>query len=157
MVSSKTLLPHIHFNPEELNPAATHRAAAQRSTSCGLPYDHIRLHLGIGSPKSACSAPELAQPRRSAACNDAYGSYRAGDNVFLRPEVFEGAQRLVTHGFFFAMGGFVSRNRQDPITTWEQLEAPLGAQYVADIQSIDTTTIMDRSKGDVLPQGVALI
>src|ERR1700761_2013700 len=63
----------------------------------------------------------------------------------------------LTHGFFFAMGGFVSHNGQEPITTWKQLEAPLGARYVADIRSIKATIIMDRSKGDALSKGVALI
>jgi hypothetical protein len=56
-----------------------------------------------------------------------------------------------------SMGGFVSHNRQDPITTWKQLEAPLGARYVADIRSIKATIIMDRNKGDALSKGVALI
>jgi hypothetical protein len=64
----------------------------------------------------------------------------------------------LTHGFFFAMGGFVSHGRQHPITTTKQLEAPLlGARYIADIQSIDEAIIMDRSKGDALSKGVAVI
>ncbi|KAJ7789232.1 hypothetical protein B0H14DRAFT_3574473 [Mycena olivaceomarginata] len=64
----------------------------------------------------------------------------------------------LTHGFFFAMGGFISHRRQHPITTWKQLEAPLlGARYIADIQSIDVAIIMDRSKGDALSKGVALV
>ncbi|KAJ7445536.1 hypothetical protein B0H11DRAFT_1693569, partial [Mycena galericulata] len=62
-----------------------------------------------------------------------------------------------THGFFFAMGGFVSAGGI-PITTFKQLEEPLlGAQYLTDIRAIDVAFIMDRSKGDALSKGVALV
>jgi hypothetical protein len=64
----------------------------------------------------------------------------------------------VTHGFFFAMGGFVARGSQHPIAKLEQLEDPLrGPQYIADIQAIDVAHIMDRSKGDALSKGVAVL
>ncbi|KAJ7718573.1 hypothetical protein DFH07DRAFT_860209 [Mycena maculata] len=62
-----------------------------------------------------------------------------------------------THGFFFAMGGFVS-GTGTPVTTFKQLEDPLlGAQYLAEIRATDVASIMDRSKGDALSKGVALI
>ncbi|KAJ7608016.1 hypothetical protein DFH06DRAFT_690339 [Mycena polygramma] len=63
-----------------------------------------------------------------------------------------------THGFFFAMGGFVSGDEQHPITALEQLEDPvLGEQYLADIRAIDCERIMDKSKGDALSKGLALM
>ncbi|KAJ7872767.1 hypothetical protein B0H14DRAFT_2344526, partial [Mycena olivaceomarginata] len=64
-----------------------------------------------------------------------------------------------THGFFFAMGGFVSADGQYPITTiLAQLEDPvLGRQFLADIRAIDSEIIMDKSKGDALSKLVALL
>ncbi|KAJ6573413.1 hypothetical protein DFH09DRAFT_1151777 [Mycena vulgaris] len=63
-----------------------------------------------------------------------------------------------THGFFFAMGGFVSRGKMGhPIIILKQLEGPFGAEYHADIRAVDTASIMDRSKGDALSKGVALM
>ncbi|KAJ7469584.1 hypothetical protein FB451DRAFT_1091624 [Mycena latifolia] len=62
------------------------------------------------------------------------------------------------HGFFFAMGGFVSRGSLHPITTLKQLEDPLmGAQYLADIRATDSEEILDKSKGDALSKGFALL
>ncbi|KAF8135356.1 hypothetical protein K438DRAFT_2123002 [Mycena galopus ATCC 62051] len=64
----------------------------------------------------------------------------------------------LTHGFFFAMGGFVARGSQHPIATLKQLEEPLrGPQYITDIQATEVAHIMDRSKGDALSKGVALL
>ncbi|KAJ6573016.1 hypothetical protein DFH09DRAFT_1459306 [Mycena vulgaris] len=62
-----------------------------------------------------------------------------------------------THGFFFSMGGFVSQNRH-PITTFKQLEDPLlGPEYLSAIHKVKVADIMDKSKGDVLSKGVALM
>ncbi|KAJ7252978.1 hypothetical protein C8J57DRAFT_1077116 [Mycena rebaudengoi] len=65
----------------------------------------------------------------------------------------------ITHGFFFAMGGFVSRGEiGHPIITLKQLEGPpLRAKYLVDIRAVDAASIMDRSKGDALSKGVALM
>ncbi|KAJ7787244.1 hypothetical protein B0H14DRAFT_2399746 [Mycena olivaceomarginata] len=60
-----------------------------------------------------------------------------------------------THGFFISMGGFVSRNGHHPITTSKQLEDV--AEYLADICAIEADDIKERSKGDALSKGVALI
>jgi hypothetical protein len=53
------------------------------------------------------------------------------------------------------MGGFVSRNGHHPITTSKQLEDV--AEYLADICAIEADDIKERSKGDALSKGVALI
>ncbi|KAJ7681023.1 hypothetical protein DFH06DRAFT_1405873 [Mycena polygramma] len=65
----------------------------------------------------------------------------------------------LTHGFFFCMGGFVSRSDEHPITTLEQLyprDARLGTRYRDDIRRIRREDIMDKSKGDGLSKGLAL-
>ncbi|KAF8173233.1 hypothetical protein K438DRAFT_1772329 [Mycena galopus ATCC 62051] len=63
-----------------------------------------------------------------------------------------------THGFFFAMGGFVFADGQYPITTLEQLEdALLEDEILKGIRAIDSGIIMDKSKGDALSKGVALL
>ncbi|KAJ7919451.1 hypothetical protein B0H13DRAFT_2430255 [Mycena leptocephala] len=62
-----------------------------------------------------------------------------------------------THGYFFYMGGFVSR-LGNPIATRKQLDDSIvGPQYIAAIQAIAEDDIMDRSKGDALSKGVALV
>jgi hypothetical protein len=64
----------------------------------------------------------------------------------------------ITHGFFFSMGGFVSRRGRHPITTMEQLEDPLlGPAYISDILDVDAEDLMDRSKADALSKGLALL
>ncbi|KAJ7680150.1 hypothetical protein B0H17DRAFT_1232299 [Mycena rosella] len=63
----------------------------------------------------------------------------------------------ITHGFFFSMGGFVSQIGH-PIATKKQIEDPLlGPEYLSAITKIDTEDIMDKSKGDALSKGVALV
>ncbi|KAJ7700352.1 hypothetical protein B0H17DRAFT_1128772 [Mycena rosella] len=62
-----------------------------------------------------------------------------------------------SHGFFFSMGGFVSQSGH-PIATKAQIEHPvLGPQYLASIRKIKKADIMDKSKGDALSKGVALV
>ncbi|KAJ7704545.1 hypothetical protein B0H17DRAFT_13449, partial [Mycena rosella] len=62
-----------------------------------------------------------------------------------------------THGFFFSMGGFVSRIGH-PIATKKQIEdSLLGPEYLSAITKIDTEDIMDKSNGDALSKGVALV
>ncbi|KAJ6595237.1 hypothetical protein DFH09DRAFT_906342 [Mycena vulgaris] len=64
----------------------------------------------------------------------------------------------ITHGFFISMGGFVSRVGHHPNTTIAQLEdSLLGPQYQSDIRAVDREEIRDRSKGDGLSKGVALL
>ncbi|KAF7357429.1 hypothetical protein MSAN_01338900 [Mycena sanguinolenta] len=60
----------------------------------------------------------------------------------------------ITHGFFFAMGGFVSQGHH-PIATHEQLRSH--PEYAAAIQHFKNEDIEDKSKGDFLSKGVALI
>ncbi|KAJ7704522.1 hypothetical protein B0H17DRAFT_921180, partial [Mycena rosella] len=63
----------------------------------------------------------------------------------------------ITHGFFFSMGGFVSRIGH-PIATKQQIEDPLlGPEYLSAITKINIEDIMDKSKGDALSKGVALL
>ncbi|KAJ7800638.1 hypothetical protein B0H14DRAFT_2616046 [Mycena olivaceomarginata] len=57
--------------------------------------------------------------------------------------VYPGLSR--THGFFFAMGGFVTRDGHHPIVTEKQL-----AQYIEGIKEITEEDIVDKSKGDNL-------
>ncbi|KAJ7021515.1 hypothetical protein C8F04DRAFT_1314218, partial [Mycena alexandri] len=70
------------------------------------------------------------------------------------------AQRIIstTHGFFLCMGGFVSRQGGNPVTTINQLNDPvLGPEYRADIRNTRRQDIMDKSKGDGLSKGLALM
>ncbi|KAJ7151291.1 hypothetical protein C8R43DRAFT_1067476 [Mycena crocata] len=60
-----------------------------------------------------------------------------------------------THGFFICMGGFVSRSRHNPIVTEEQLDEALG--FITDIRAEEEEDIKDKSKGDALSKGVALV
>ncbi|KAJ6552224.1 hypothetical protein DFH09DRAFT_925333, partial [Mycena vulgaris] len=64
----------------------------------------------------------------------------------------------ISHGFFFSMGGFVSQAGY-PIATKQQLAhpPPLGSDYISAIRKIKTEEIMDKSKGDTLSKGVALV
>ncbi|KAJ7145197.1 hypothetical protein C8R43DRAFT_890814, partial [Mycena crocata] len=60
------------------------------------------------------------------------------------------------HGFFVAMGGFVSLDGH-PITTKTQLEHPLvGAAYISAIQAVKVQEILGRSKGDALSKAITL-
>ncbi|KAJ7800105.1 hypothetical protein B0H14DRAFT_2616467 [Mycena olivaceomarginata] len=61
----------------------------------------------------------------------------------------------LAHGFFFAMGGFVSAHGHHPIVTEEQLR--LHPEYLAAIQSIREEDIEDKSKGDSLSKGMVLL
>jgi hypothetical protein len=64
----------------------------------------------------------------------------------------------LTHGFFFSMGGFASRAGHHPITTVAQLrELSLGPEYRAAIRRTRRADIMDKSKGDGLSKGIALL
>ncbi|KAJ7151317.1 hypothetical protein C8R43DRAFT_886872 [Mycena crocata] len=60
-----------------------------------------------------------------------------------------------THGFFICMGGFMSRSRHNPIVTEEQLDESLG--FITDIRAVEDEDIKDKSKGDALSKGVALV
>ncbi|KAJ7059227.1 hypothetical protein C8F01DRAFT_275394 [Mycena amicta] len=59
----------------------------------------------------------------------------------------------LTHGFFVCMGGFVNQEGQ-PIVTRAQSEQP---GILVAIQQTAKTTIEDKSKGDALSKGVALL
>ncbi|KAJ6573011.1 hypothetical protein DFH09DRAFT_1459296 [Mycena vulgaris] len=72
------------------------------------------------------------------------------------PKKFKESKVTLAHGFFFSMGGFVSKGGH-PITTMEQLEDPvLGEQYRKAICNVQADYIMGRGKGDALSKGVAL-
>ncbi|KAJ7580712.1 hypothetical protein C8J56DRAFT_960661 [Mycena floridula] len=63
-----------------------------------------------------------------------------------------------THGFFFSMGGFVSHAGRHPVTTIRQLkDSKLGEAYLSDIKATNADDIMDKSKGDALSKGIALL
>ncbi|KAJ6494198.1 hypothetical protein C8R45DRAFT_174017 [Mycena sanguinolenta] len=62
-----------------------------------------------------------------------------------------------TQAFFFCMGGFVSPTGH-PIATKEQLEDPdLGSKLQDAIRNVNEEEITDKSKGDALSKGVALV
>ncbi|KAJ7598569.1 hypothetical protein C8J56DRAFT_169201, partial [Mycena floridula] len=63
-----------------------------------------------------------------------------------------------THGFFFAMGGFISHGGF-PITTLDQITdgSDAGLTYLQGIRTISESEIKDKSKGDALSKGVALL
>ncbi|KAJ7492972.1 hypothetical protein B0H11DRAFT_1858968 [Mycena galericulata] len=64
----------------------------------------------------------------------------------------------ITHGFFFSMGGFVSRNGHHPITSMSQINDPLlRPQYLSDIEDVEEEDMMDKSKSDALAKGIALL
>ncbi|KAF7369979.1 hypothetical protein MSAN_00627800 [Mycena sanguinolenta] len=77
---------------------------------------------------------------------------------------FLGSQWLVkeykfssTQAFYFCMGGFVWQTGH-PIATKEQLEDPnLGLELQKAIQNVKEKDITDKSKGDALSKGVALL
>ncbi|KAJ6584464.1 hypothetical protein B0H19DRAFT_1318406, partial [Mycena capillaripes] len=60
-----------------------------------------------------------------------------------------------THGFFFAMGGFVSCSGHHPIVTLKQLEQY--PEYLAAIRSVKVRDIEDKSKGDAMSKGVVFL
>ncbi|KAF7365591.1 hypothetical protein MVEN_00432500 [Mycena venus] len=60
----------------------------------------------------------------------------------------------MTHGFFFAMGGFVSQSDHRPIVKQRQLRRR--PEYITAIQMIRVEDIEDKSKGDSLSKGVVL-
>ncbi|KAJ7592054.1 hypothetical protein C8J56DRAFT_1131475 [Mycena floridula] len=61
------------------------------------------------------------------------------------------------HGFFFAMGGFVSHGGF-PITTLDQIsgKSDVAKDYRKDIRGLREEEIKDKSKGDALSKGLAL-
>ncbi|KAJ7262781.1 hypothetical protein B0H12DRAFT_308132 [Mycena haematopus] len=62
-----------------------------------------------------------------------------------------------THAFFFCMGGFVSQAGH-PIATVQQLDNPrFGRKYQEAIRSVHEADIKDKSKGDALTKGLALV
>ncbi|KAJ6494184.1 hypothetical protein C8R45DRAFT_1212269 [Mycena sanguinolenta] len=62
-----------------------------------------------------------------------------------------------THGMFFCMGGFVSPEGH-PIATLKQLEdSDHGSKLWDAIQNVNEEEIKDKSKGDALSKGVALL
>ncbi|KAF7370050.1 hypothetical protein MSAN_00635000 [Mycena sanguinolenta] len=62
-----------------------------------------------------------------------------------------------THSFFCCMGGFVSSDGH-PIATRDQLENRLfGSEFQKAIRDVNKEDIMDKSKGDALSKGVALL
>ncbi|KAJ6477954.1 hypothetical protein DFH09DRAFT_1056463 [Mycena vulgaris] len=67
-----------------------------------------------------------------------------------------------THGFFISMGGFVSRIGHHPVTTSAQLchwnvSVATPTKYLLDIRAVKVEEIEDKSKGDALSKGVALV
>ncbi|KAJ6584530.1 hypothetical protein B0H19DRAFT_1015087 [Mycena capillaripes] len=60
-----------------------------------------------------------------------------------------------THGFFFVMGGFATRNGHHPIVTQKQLES--FPEYLMAIKCIREEDIDDKSKGDAMSKGVVFL
>ncbi|KAJ7117540.1 hypothetical protein C8R44DRAFT_559740, partial [Mycena epipterygia] len=60
----------------------------------------------------------------------------------------------LTHGFFICMDGFVSRIGHHPIVTKKQLT---NGDYAFAIRQVEAEDISDKSKGDTLCKGVALL
>ncbi|KAF7369953.1 hypothetical protein MSAN_00625100 [Mycena sanguinolenta] len=77
---------------------------------------------------------------------------RLGVNILAKKFEFP-----TTHGMFFCMGGFISMEG-NPIATEEQLEDPdLGPKFQKAIRNVNEEDITDKSKGDTLSKGVALL
>ncbi|KAJ6477964.1 hypothetical protein DFH09DRAFT_1379330 [Mycena vulgaris] len=67
-----------------------------------------------------------------------------------------------THGFFISMGGFVSRIGHHAVTTSAQLgpcdvSVAAPTKYLIDIRAVKVEEMEDKSKGDALSKGMALV
>jgi hypothetical protein len=62
-----------------------------------------------------------------------------------------------THGLFFCMGGFVSSTGYPVVTKKQLAESELGPKFLASIKNVDAEDIMDKSKGDALSKGLAMV
>ncbi|KAJ7923425.1 hypothetical protein B0H13DRAFT_2402224 [Mycena leptocephala] len=62
-----------------------------------------------------------------------------------------------THGFFFCMGGFVSFSGYPVVNKKQLADVDLGPEFLAGIKNIDAEDIMDKSKGDALSKGLAMV
>ncbi|KAF8145784.1 hypothetical protein K438DRAFT_1690086, partial [Mycena galopus ATCC 62051] len=59
-----------------------------------------------------------------------------------------------THGFFISMGGFVTHPDRRPIVDAEKIRQP---HYLDALRNVRIEDIMDKSKGDALSKGVAMM
>ncbi|KAJ7259044.1 hypothetical protein C8J57DRAFT_1185305 [Mycena rebaudengoi] len=59
-----------------------------------------------------------------------------------------------THGFFISMGGFVTHPDRRPIVDADKIRQP---GYLNAMKSVRVEDIMDRSKGDALSKGIAMM
>ncbi|KAJ7049106.1 hypothetical protein C8F01DRAFT_791451 [Mycena amicta] len=151
----------------------TNSAASQSCSDCRTFFDIV---WGCLTTIFACTwvavHPNLPSPRQSwfrlfrrrlgmmlmALIAPEIMVFFAARQFFFAREFSKKLDVSLTHGFFFAMGGFAARGSQHPIATLTQLEEPIrGPQYIADIKATDVAQIMDRSKGDALSKGVALV
>ncbi|KAF7370016.1 hypothetical protein MSAN_00631600 [Mycena sanguinolenta] len=81
----------------------------------------------------------------------------AADQFFGSRELVNEYKFSSTQAFFFCMGGFVSPAGH-PIASKEQLEdSNSGSELQRAIQKVNDKEIMDKSKGDTLSKGVALL
>ncbi|KAJ7853252.1 hypothetical protein B0H13DRAFT_1643092, partial [Mycena leptocephala] len=62
-----------------------------------------------------------------------------------------------THGFFFCMGGFISSTGYPVVTKKQLADSELGPEFPTGIKSLDAEDIMDKSKGDALSKGLAMV
>ncbi|KAJ7910788.1 hypothetical protein B0H13DRAFT_2660854 [Mycena leptocephala] len=62
-----------------------------------------------------------------------------------------------THGFFFCMGGFVSSTGSPLVTKKQLADAETGFEFLIGIKNVDVKDIMDKSKGDALSKGLAMV
>ncbi|KAJ7811848.1 hypothetical protein B0H13DRAFT_2472195 [Mycena leptocephala] len=62
-----------------------------------------------------------------------------------------------THGFFFCMGGFVSSSGYPVVTKKQFADPELGPEFLAGIKNTEAEDIMDKSKGDALSKGPAMV
>ncbi|KAJ7910780.1 hypothetical protein B0H13DRAFT_596172 [Mycena leptocephala] len=62
-----------------------------------------------------------------------------------------------THGFFFCMGGFVSSTGYPVVSKKQLADLDLGPEFLTSIKNVDAEDIMDKSKGDALSKGLAIV
>ncbi|KAF5357695.1 hypothetical protein D9758_007404 [Tetrapyrgos nigripes] len=73
---------------------------------------------------------------------------------FIRAKKYSKEYALsLTHGFFISMGGFVTRQGHHPIVEPEQFTE----EILADIRATKAQDIEDKSKGDAVSKGLALV
>ncbi|KAF7369946.1 hypothetical protein MSAN_00624200 [Mycena sanguinolenta] len=117
----------------------------------------VSVHPNVPPARPEPSSAFLAKAENDAHRNDRPGSHGGICSQTISWVSLVEFNFSPTHGMFFCMGGFVSSD-EHPIATKEQLEDPnFGLELQKAIQNVKEKDITDKSKGDALSKGVALL